>query len=108
MAMRTLTAEQKQALARLRKKVGGISEEKRQAQKHLLAARKSILKLLETQPATVPQIAAALEMPAGEALWHVTGMRKYGKVAETGEDGDYPLYAAVNYPDKAAAGREGL
>ena len=103
MAMRTLTAEQKQALARLRERIGGISDEKRQAQKHLLAARKSILKLLEGQPATIPQIAEALQMPANEALWHVTGMRKYGKVAEAGEDGDYPLYAPVAYQDNAAA-----
>jgi hypothetical protein len=104
MAMRTLTAEQKQALGQLREKIGGISDEKRQAQKHLLAARKSILKFLEAQPATVPQIAEALQMPASEALWHVTGMRKYGKVAEAGEDGDYPLYAPAAYEDKAAAG----
>ena len=84
--------------------MGGISDEKRQAQKHLVAARKSIVKFLEAQPATVPQIAAALEMPAGEALWHVTGMRKYGKVTDVGEDGDYPLYALVTFDDKTAAG----
>lgn len=103
MAMRVLTTEQKQALARLREKIGGISDEKRQAQKHLLTARKSILKLLEAQPATIPQIAEALQIPAGEALWHVTAMRKYGKVAEAGEDGDYPTYAPAAYPEKAAA-----
>lgn len=104
MAMRVLTAEQKRALAALRESMGGISEEKRQTQKHLVAARKSIVKLLEAQPATVPQIAAALQMPADEALWHVTGMRKYGKVTDVGEDGDYPLYALVTFDDKAAAG----
>jgi hypothetical protein len=104
MAMKTLTSEQKQALATLRASLGGISEQKRQAQKHLIAARKAIQKLLEAQPASVPQIAQALSMPADEALWHVTGMRKYGKVAEAGEDGDYPLYALVAYEEKAAAG----
>lgn len=103
MAMKTLTSEQKQALASLRTGMGGISEEKRNAQKRLLAARKAIQKLLEAQPATVPQIAEALKMPANEALWHVTGMRKYGKVAEAGEDGDYPTYALVAYEEKAEA-----
>jgi len=101
MGLKTLTAEQKLALAKLRESLGGISEEKRQAQKHLLAARKAVLKLLETQPATVPQIAVALQMPADEALWHVTGMRKYGKVIEAGEDGDYLLYAIAAREEKA-------
>lgn len=99
MAMKTLTAEQKQALATLRTNLGGISDEKRQLQKHLLASRKAIQKLLEAQPATVPQIAEALKMPADEALWHLTGMRKYGKVAEAGEDDDYLLYALVAYEE---------
>jgi hypothetical protein len=104
MAMKTLTAEQKQALATLRSTIGGISEEKRQTQKHLLAARKAILKLLEAQAATVPQIAETLNMPTSEALWHVTGMRKYGKVAESGEDGDYPIYTLVAYEEASTAG----
>lgn len=103
MAMKTLTAEQKQALAALRASMGGISEQKRQSQKHLVAARKAIEKLLEAQPATVPQIAEALQMPTDEALWHLTGMRKYGKVAEAGEDGDYLLYALVAYEENAPA-----
>ena len=43
-------------------------------------------------------------MPSDEALWHVTGMRKYGKVAEAGEEDDYPVYALVVMEEKAAAG----
>jgi hypothetical protein len=31
-------------------------------------------------------------------------MRKYGKVAEAGEDGDYLLYAPVAYDEKPADG----
>ena len=104
MAMKTLTSEQKQSLATLRFSLGGISEQKRQAQKHLLAARKSIRKLLEGQPSTVPQIAEALNLPSDEALWHVTGMRKYGEVAESGEDGEYPLYSLVAIAETADAG----
>ncbi len=103
MTMKTLTPEQKQALATLRSSLGGISEQKRQAQKRLVTARKAIQKFLEAHPATVPQIAAALQMPTDEALWHVTGMRKYGKVAESGEEGDYPLYALVVQEDRVAA-----
>ncbi len=104
MPLRTLTQEQKRALAALRERIGGISEEKRNAQKHLVAARKSIGKFLEAQPATVPQIAEALKLPADETLWHVTGMRKYGKVTEVGENDDYPLYALVKVEEQAVAG----
>lgn len=104
MTLKALTPEQKQALATLRTSLGGISEQKRQTQKHLVAARKAIQKHLESQPATIPQIAAALDMPSDEALWHVTGLRKYGKVVESGEDGDYPLYALAAYEEKVGAG----
>ena len=104
MALKPLTTAQKQALTGLRTSLGGISEEKRNAQKHLLSARKAILKMLETHPATVPQISDALNIPSDEALWHLTGMRKYGKVAEAGEDGDYPLYAPLAYEETPAAG----
>ncbi len=103
MAMKTLTAEQKLALGALRESMGGISAEKRDAQKHLLAARKSIQKFLESRTATVPEIAAALNMPSDEAFWHITGMRKYGKVAEAGEDGDYVLYALAGSEDNQPA-----
>lgn len=104
MAKKALTPDEKEALACLRASLGGISEEKREAQKRRIAARKAIQKLLEARPATVPQIAMALQMPADEALWHVTGMRKYGKVAERGEEGEYPLYALLAQEDTAAAG----
>lgn len=106
MAMKALTAEQKKALAALRESIGGISQEKRQTQKHLVATRKALVKFLEQKPATVPQIAEALQIPADEALWHVTGMRKYGKVAEAGEDGDYLLYTLVEYEETAASGSQ--
>ena len=104
MALKTLTAEQKQALTMLRGSLGGVSDEKRQAKRHLLEARRGILKLLEAQPATVPQIAKSLHMPTDEVLWHITGMRKYGKVVEAGEEGDYLLYAQVAPEENTASG----
>ncbi len=104
MALKTLTAEQRQALTAMRESMGGISEEKRKAQRQLLAARKEIAKILAGQPTTVPQIAETLSMPAHEVLWHLTGMRKYGKVAEAGEDGDYLLYELLPDDAQPAAG----
>ncbi len=102
MAMKTLTAQQKQALTTMRERIGGISEEKKQHAKQLKAARKAIIQMLAEKPATAPDIAAALNMPSDEALWHLTGMRKYGQIIEAGEEGDYLLYALV-VSDQAAA-----
>ena len=102
MAMKTLTAQQKQALATMRERMGGISEQKKQHAKQLKAARKAIVQMLTEKPATVPEIAAALNMPSDEALWHLTGIRKYGQVVEAGEAGDYFLYALVVCEDSTA------
>jgi predicted ArsR family transcriptional regulator len=104
MAMKTLTPEQKKALATMRERMGGISEEKKQHAKQFKTTRKAIEKMLADKPATVPQIATALNIPSDEALWHLTGMRKYGQVSEAGEDGDYFLYALVAGEGKSAAG----
>ncbi len=95
MARKSLTPEQKQALATMRERMGGISEPKKNHQKQLVAARKAIRKMLSEAPASVPQIAATLQIPCDQTLWHLTGMRKYGFVTEAGEDGDYLLYTLV-------------
>ena len=34
-------------------------------------------------------------MPADRVLWHITAMRKYDLVVETGKSGDYYRYALV-------------
>ncbi len=102
MARKSLTAEQKQALATMRERMGGLSEAKKEHQKQLVAARKAIKKILAEGPTTAPRIAAALNMQPDEALWHLTGMRKYGFVSDAGEDGDYLLYALIQGDDAAA------
>jgi hypothetical protein len=42
---------------------------------------------------TPPQLAAAIEIPARDALWTLIALRKYGVVVEDGQDGDYVRYA---------------
>ena len=37
-------------------------------------------------------MAALSGLPAGEVLWHITAMKKYGLVVETGMCGEYYLY----------------
>ncbi|NNM86077.1 MAG: ArsR family transcriptional regulator [Phycisphaerales bacterium] len=92
---KTLTAEQKKALGEFRKRQGGVDEAKLKRHKDLLAARKSIVKLLQAQPATVPGLAAELNMPSKEILWHLAAMRKYGVVRELGEVDSYVRYGLV-------------
>jgi predicted transcriptional regulator len=62
---------------------------------HLMRGR--ILKLLETGPLTIPEIADALDRPSHEVTFWVMGMRKYGYVREEKEatDEGYYRYQAV-------------
>ena len=41
---------------------------------------------------TVPEIAAAVDMPTHEVLWYLTAFKKYDIVVEDGMCGDYILY----------------
>ena len=62
---------------------------------HLM--RPAILRAVESGPATVPQIAAAIGSPEREVVFWVMGMRKYGflaEIKEVDEDG-YFRYQAV-------------
>ncbi len=101
MSAKTLTAEQKQALAALRKRMGGISEEKRARLKEQTTIRKAIREALAKGPVTVPELAAATQFPAQQVFWHLMGMRKYGLVREAGDADQYVRYGLVE-SDKPA------
>ncbi len=44
--------------------------------------RARILDLLESEPRTVPELAAAMGYPTHEVLFWIMGMRRYGRVRE--------------------------
>ncbi|MCA9931411.1 MAG: helix-turn-helix transcriptional regulator, partial [Anaerolineales bacterium] len=48
------------------------------------AIRRQICQPTRDQARTVPEIAEITGIPAHEVLWHITAMKKYGLVAETG------------------------
>ena len=54
--------------------------------------RKALSQILESGPQTIPQLAEATGFPAHQVLWHISVMKKYGKVAETKLDEDYEFY----------------
>ena len=60
--------------------------------KELQAIRKEIRQAMQTEPRTVPELAATTGLPANEALWHVIAMKKYNLVAEVGLDDGYYRY----------------
>lgn len=102
MALKALTSEERQALAKLRSIAGGMRPEQRTRHQAMLAQRKTIRELLAKEASTVPAIAAALQLASDQVLWHLTGMRKYGQVAEAGEDGDYILYKLTATEDASS------
>ena len=59
--------------------------------------RARILKVLESGPQTIPQIAEALDKPSNEVVFWVMGMRKYGWIAEIKQvdDDGYFQYQSV-------------
>ena len=59
--------------------------------------RNRILKVLENEPRTIPEIAEALGYPTSEVIFWVMGMRKYGFVTEDKEvtDEGYYRYQAI-------------
>jgi len=60
---------------------------------------KAIRLQLEGGAKTVPQIAAATGLETAQVLLYVSGLRKYGTVAEGPKDGDYYTYTLVSKTD---------
>jgi predicted transcriptional regulator len=93
----TLTREEKQRrnalLKDLRETYAGSIERTRGRLKEQKAVRRQICQALRDGPRTVPEIAEASHLPAHEVLWHVTAMKKYDAVVETGQCGEYYQYA---------------
>jgi predicted transcriptional regulator len=57
--------------------------------------QQKICGFIRDNPKTVPEVAAAIDLPTHEVLWHLTAMKKYGILVESGMCGDYPLYQKV-------------
>ena len=53
---------------------------------------REICQSIRDTPKTVPEIAAAVNIPTHEILWHITALKKYDVVAEEGMCGEYPMY----------------
>ena len=68
-----------------------VSEELKAKRKKCADRKKQILKALEPEPKTIPQIATELNLPADEVMFFLMTLRKYGDI-ETGEIDDMDEY----------------
>lgn len=76
-----------------RERMGGLTESKKAKTKEQRDVTKAIQEALKGGPRTVPEIAAQTGLPSHKVLWYVMALKKYGKIAEAGQAGDYYRYA---------------
>lgn len=57
--------------------------------------RKKLTECLTDGSRTVPELALETGIPSKDVLWHLTSMKKYNKVAEGDQDGDYFRYVLL-------------
>jgi predicted Rossmann fold nucleotide-binding protein DprA/Smf involved in DNA uptake len=79
-------------LKELRRKHAAAVERTQALLKEQKKVQQKLLGALKDKPMTVPELAAASELPSDRVLWFVAALRKYGVVVENGMSGDYPLY----------------
>ena len=82
-------------LKRLREEHKDTIETTRALLKAQQEDRRAIGQAMRGGAETIPEIAVASGLPADRVLWHITAMRKYDLVVETGKSGDYYRYALV-------------
>ena len=76
--------EKTQVLKTLREEHAETVERTQALVKKQNAIRKDIRKALADESKTVPEIAAIIDLPTHEVLWHVSAMKLYDLVAEDG------------------------
>lgn len=85
----------------LRERRGGVPGELMERNRRHGVIRRKILAALKKEPMTVPELARAVELPTHEVFWHVVGMKKYGKVAESEQVDGYFKYELVDQSRQA-------
>ena len=85
----------KEALKALRESRKKTIESVRERVKETRAFRKKLSDALSQGPMTVPDLTRATGIPSQHVLWHLTSMKKYGKVGEGDQGGDYVEYVLL-------------
>ncbi len=79
-------------LKRLREQHAATVERTQALLKEQKRVQQVICQALRDKPMTVPEVAAAVNLPASEVLWYMASFKKYGMIVEKGMCADYPLY----------------
>lgn len=79
-------------LKQMRAKHAGAVERAQALLKEQKQMQQALCTLMREKPRTVPELAAATNLPPHKVLWFVAALKKYGIVVENGMCGDYPLY----------------
>jgi DNA-binding transcriptional ArsR family regulator len=77
----------------LRERLGAVPQKPLGISREHSKFKKKINTALKEGPKTVPELAQATGLPSKEVLWHLMSLKKYGKVTEGEEQGNYVEYA---------------
>jgi predicted transcriptional regulator len=91
-------ARNREALAALREQRASETEAAQARLKEQVKIEKEITRVLKEGPMTVPALAEAIGFPTQMVFWHLIALKKYGKVAEAEQDGDYFQYRLTSEP----------
>jgi predicted Rossmann fold nucleotide-binding protein DprA/Smf involved in DNA uptake len=91
-------ARNEEALKALREQRASETEAAQARLKEQVKIEKEITRILKEGPMTVPALAEATGLPTQMVFWHLVALRKYGKVAEAEQDGDYFQYRLTSEP----------
>jgi len=81
------------------KKIRTVSEDVKAKRKEFNRIKKLILKALESEPKSIPQLAKEIELSIDVITFHLMTLRKYGDV-ETGELDDMDEYFSYKLKQK--------
>ena len=87
---------EKKPIQILRERRGGVPRELVARNRQQRAIRRRITESLQDGPKTVPELADELGLPSHEALWFLTGLKKYGTVVEAEQVDGYFRYRLID------------
>jgi predicted ArsR family transcriptional regulator len=90
--MTDLEGKNRDALTALRERRAAETEAAQARLKEQVKIEREITRVLKEGPKTVPALAEATGLPTRAVFWHLIALKKYGKVAEAEQEGDYFQY----------------
>jgi predicted ArsR family transcriptional regulator len=90
--MTDVKTRNREAVTALREQRAAETEAVQARLKEQVKVEREIIRVLKEGPKTVPALAEATGFPTQAVFWHLIALRKYGKVEEAEQEGDYFQY----------------